>query len=56
MLETFKRLRRSHPDVELHLVGDKIHNPPEDPTFRSRAQASLEETANLGLAWRGDPR
>ncbi len=51
MLETFKRLRRSHPDVELHLVGDKIHNPPEDPTFRSRAQASLEETANL--VWHG---
>lgn len=51
MLETFKRLRRSHPDAELHLVGDKIHNPPDDPTFRPRAEAALAETENV--VWHG---
>jgi glycosyltransferase involved in cell wall biosynthesis len=51
MLETFKRLRRSHPEAELHLVGDKIHNPPDDPTFRPRAEAALAETENV--VWHG---
>jgi glycosyltransferase involved in cell wall biosynthesis len=51
MLETFKRLRRSHPEAELHLVGDKIHNPPDDPTFKSRAQKALDDTENL--VWHG---
>jgi glycosyltransferase involved in cell wall biosynthesis len=51
MLETFKRLRRSHPEAELHLVGDKIHNPRDDPTFKPRAEAALAETENL--VWHG---
>ncbi|HEY6653619.1 MAG TPA: glycosyltransferase family 4 protein [Solirubrobacterales bacterium] len=51
MLETFKRLRRSDPESELHLVGDKIHNPPDDPTFKSRAEAALSETENI--VWHG---
>jgi glycosyltransferase involved in cell wall biosynthesis len=51
MLETFKRLRRSHPAAELHLVGDKIHNPPGDPTFKPRAEAALAETENV--VWHG---
>jgi glycosyltransferase involved in cell wall biosynthesis len=51
MLETFKRLRRSHPEAELHLVGDKIHNPPSDPTFKPRAEAALAETENV--VWHG---
>jgi glycosyltransferase involved in cell wall biosynthesis len=51
MLETFKRLRRSHPHAELHLVGDKIHNPPDDPTFKPRAEAALAETENV--IWHG---
>ena len=51
MLETFKRLRRSHPEAELHLVGDKIHNPPDDPTFKPRAEAALAETENV--VWHG---
>ena len=51
MLETFKRLRRSHPEAELHLVGDKIHNPPDDPTFKPRAEAALADTENI--VWHG---
>jgi glycosyltransferase involved in cell wall biosynthesis len=51
MLETFKRLRRSHPEAELHLVGDKIHNPPGDPTFKPRAEEALAETENV--VWHG---
>jgi glycosyltransferase involved in cell wall biosynthesis len=51
MLESFKRLRRSHPEAELHLVGDKIHNPPDDPTFKPRAEAALAETENV--VWHG---
>jgi glycosyltransferase involved in cell wall biosynthesis len=51
MLDTFKRLRRSHPEAELHLVGDKIHNPPDDPSFKPRAEAALAETENV--VWHG---
>ncbi|HSD24095.1 MAG TPA: glycosyltransferase family 4 protein [Solirubrobacterales bacterium] len=51
LIETFERLRRDEPDAELHLVGDKIHNPPEDPGFRSAAEAALAETENL--IWHG---
>jgi glycosyltransferase involved in cell wall biosynthesis len=51
MLETFKRLRRSHPEAELHLVGDKIHNPTDDPSFKPRAESALAETENI--VWHG---
>ncbi len=51
MVETFRRLRRTHPDAELHVVGDKLHNPPVDPGFRPAAQAELDETENL--VWHG---
>jgi len=51
ILETFQRLRRSYPDAELHLIGDKIHNPPDDPGFRPAVEAALEETDNL--VWHG---
>jgi glycosyltransferase involved in cell wall biosynthesis len=51
VIETFKRFLRDQPDAELHLVGDKIHNPPEDPTFKPAAEAALAETENL--VWHG---
>ena len=50
-IETFRRMRRSHPDAELHLIGDKIHNPPENPGFRPAVEAALEDTENL--IWHG---
>jgi glycosyltransferase involved in cell wall biosynthesis len=51
MVETFRRLRRTHPGAELHLVGDKIHNPHGDPGFKPAAEAALAETENL--VWHG---
>jgi glycosyltransferase involved in cell wall biosynthesis len=51
IIETFERLRRDLPDAELHLIGDKIHNPPEDPNFKPAVEAALEETENL--VWHG---
>jgi glycosyltransferase involved in cell wall biosynthesis len=51
LIETFGRLRRDEPAAELHLVGDKIHNPPDDPGFRPAAEEALEGTDNL--FWHG---
>jgi glycosyltransferase involved in cell wall biosynthesis len=51
MVEMFRRLRESAPDAELHLVGDKIHDPPDDPGFRPAAEAALAKTENL--VWHG---
>ncbi len=51
MVETFRRLRRSLPDAEFHLVGDKVHNPPDDPGFKPAAEAALTGTQNL--IWHG---
>jgi glycosyltransferase involved in cell wall biosynthesis len=51
VIETFERLLRDQPDAELHLVGDKIHNPPEDPSFRPAAEVALAETEYL--VWHG---
>jgi glycosyltransferase involved in cell wall biosynthesis len=51
VIETFKRLLRDQPDAELHLVGDKIHNPPEDPSFKPAVEAAIAETQNL--VWHG---
>jgi glycosyltransferase involved in cell wall biosynthesis len=51
LIDTFSRLRRSHPDAELHLVGDKIHDPPDDPSFKASVEGALAETENL--IWHG---
>jgi len=51
IIDTFRRLRRVHPDAELHLIGDKIHNPPGDPGFRPDVDAALEDTESL--VWHG---
>jgi glycosyltransferase involved in cell wall biosynthesis len=47
----FRQLRRQHPDLEFHVVGDKIHNPPDDPSFAPSVEAALE--AGEGLVWHG---
>jgi glycosyltransferase involved in cell wall biosynthesis len=51
ILDTFSRLRRTYPGAELHLIGDKIHNPPGDPGFKPAVERALEETENL--VWHG---
>jgi glycosyltransferase involved in cell wall biosynthesis len=47
----FRDLRRDHPELELHVAGDKIHNPPDDPGYRPAVEAALERTE--GLVWHG---
>lgn len=49
MLSTFKALRKKGVNVELHVYGDKIHNPPEDRTFKSEVEEALNNTE--GLIW-----
>jgi glycosyltransferase involved in cell wall biosynthesis len=51
MLETFRLLRQSDPGAELHLVGDKIHDPPDDPGFKAAAEAAL--AGSEGVVWHG---
>ena len=56
MVETFRRLRRSHPEAELHLVGDKVHNPPDDPGFKVAAERGPGRDREPDLAWGREPR
>jgi glycosyltransferase involved in cell wall biosynthesis len=51
IIDVFGRLRRTHPDAELHLIGDKVHNPPADPGFKPAVETALAETENL--VWHG---
>jgi glycosyltransferase involved in cell wall biosynthesis len=50
-VEAFTQLRKAHPDLELHVAGDKIHDPPDDPSYKPAVQAALEGTE--GLVWHG---
>jgi glycosyltransferase involved in cell wall biosynthesis len=47
----FTQLRAAHPDLELHVAGDKIHNPPEDPDYAPAVRTALADTP--GLVWHG---
>ncbi|RLJ20345.1 hypothetical protein DJ031_05945 [bacterium endosymbiont of Escarpia laminata] len=49
MLSTLKKLREKGVNVELHVYGDKIHNPPEDPLFKTEVEEALKNTE--GLIW-----
>lgn len=51
LVAVFRRLRERHPELELHVAGDKIHNPPDDPGFRPAVEAAL--TTTDGLVWHG---
>lgn len=41
-------LRAEGVPIELHVFGDKIHNPPEDPDFRPYVKARLQDD---GVIW-----
>jgi glycosyltransferase involved in cell wall biosynthesis len=47
----FRRLRDEHPDVELHVAGDKVHDPPDEPGFAPAVRDAL--TTTPGLVWHG---
>jgi glycosyltransferase involved in cell wall biosynthesis len=51
MTEQVATLRSSGMGVELHMVGDKIHQDPGDPGYYSRMLGALESTA--GVVWHG---
>jgi glycosyltransferase involved in cell wall biosynthesis/spore maturation protein CgeB len=46
-----KKLFSIMPDAELHVFGDKIHNPPDDPNFAAVVKERL--AAGDGLYWHG---
>lgn len=49
MFKVFRELKQLLPHVELHVFGDKVHNPPDDPTFKSEV---LDYLNNLpGVIW-----
>lgn len=49
LFATVRELRSRGNAVELHLFGDKIHNPPDDPEFREYVRAEL--TGADGVTW-----
>lgn len=51
IVDAFAVLRTRQPAAELHVLGDKIHRPPEQPDFHERATRALRETE--GLHWHG---
>lgn len=50
-VDTFRALQQRHPGLEFHVVGDKIHNPPDDPDFAPSVEAALR--SGDGLVWHG---
>jgi glycosyltransferase involved in cell wall biosynthesis len=51
LFEAHAQLRASEPAAELHVFGDKIHNPTDDPAFHPLVQARLN--SEEGLQWHG---
>jgi glycosyltransferase involved in cell wall biosynthesis len=47
----FRRLREARPKAELHVLGDKIHRPADQPDFHDEAIRALRETE--GMRWHG---
>lgn len=50
-VEAFGALRAAQPGAELHVLGDKVHRPPDQPEFHEGATRALRETE--GLRWHG---
>jgi glycosyltransferase involved in cell wall biosynthesis len=50
-VETFAALRAAESGAELHVLGDKIHRPPDQPNFYELAARALLETE--GVYWHG---
>jgi glycosyltransferase involved in cell wall biosynthesis/predicted O-methyltransferase YrrM len=50
-VEAFRALREARPGAELHVLGDKVHRPPDRLQFHEEAMRALRETE--GLRWHG---
>ncbi len=51
MAEAWSGIHRDLPGSELVMIGDKIHDEPDQPNYAERMQQALKSTQ--GLAWRG---
>jgi len=51
MVQFFQAVRAEIPDLEFHVVGDKIHRPREDPTHAPILERALTQTE--GVIWHG---
>ncbi len=51
LVAAYARLRARHPTLELHIAGDKVHDPPDEPAFKSEVESAL--TSTEGLVWHG---
>ena len=51
LFEAHANLQAIYPDAELHVFGDKIHNPVDDPQFHSTVTGRLNSAG--GLIWHG---
>ena len=48
---TYRKLQETLPQLELHIYGDKVHNPKDDPTFYQETLAQLK--SGNGVIWHG---
>jgi len=51
MIEIFRDLRATHPDLEFHVAGDKFHRTPEATEWVLGLERALSDTP--GLVWHG---
>ncbi|MGE3181243.1 MAG: glycosyltransferase [Phycisphaerae bacterium] len=49
MIAAFHSAREKFPDLELHVFGDKIHDPPDEPDFKPAVEKAL--TTTPGVIW-----
>jgi glycosyltransferase involved in cell wall biosynthesis len=51
LVEVFGELRAALPELEFHVVGDKIHRPKDDAAYAPSVEQAL--TSTPGLVWHG---
>lgn len=51
MVDVFRAVRSRYRAFELHVYGDKIHRPPDQPGYRPAMEAALRDTP--GVVWHG---
>lgn len=51
LFSVFRTLQKKMPALELHVYGDKIHNPKEDPSFYAETLSHLK--SGDGIIWHG---